>query len=172
MAKEYRHAPLICGILTFIAVVGSVAGIWKTMPIIVAVSIIPAIVYEIYRTEGVFTKMASWLALIVTIAALYVIHKNIMIDIIPIIAKFIKIPVTATLIPAGLIAPVMLVIIAVYLFRRTAGIYTRWLAVVILIGSVALFYCIDPQLVKNVLSAPQVQENIKEGVKKGIRTIH
>ena len=172
MAKEYQHAPMICGVITIIAVLGIVVGIWKTMPIVVAVSIIPAIVYEIYRTEGVFTKLASWLALIVTIVALYVIYKNVVIDIVPFITKFIHLPMTAKLVPAGLIAPVVLVIIAVYLFRRTAGIYTRWLAVVILVTSVALFYCIDPQMIKNLLSTPEVQQNIKEGVKKGIRTIH
>jgi len=172
VAKEYQHAPMICGVITIIAILGIVVGIWKTMPIVVAVSIIPAIVYEIYRTEGVFTKLASWLALIVTIVALYVIYKNVVIDIVPFITKFIHLPMTAKLVPAGLIAPVVLVIIAVYLFRRTAGIYTRWLAVVILVTSVALFYCIDPQMIKNLLSTPEVQQNIKEGVKKGIRTIH
>jgi len=172
VAKEYRHAPMICGVITIIAILGIVVGIWKTMPIVVAVSIIPAIVYEIYRTEGVFTKLASWLALIVTVVALYVIYKNVVIDIVPFITKFIHLPMTAKLVPAGLIAPVVLVIIAVYLFRRTAGIYTRWLAVVILVTSVALFYCIDPQMIKNLLSTPEVQQNIKEGVKKGIRTIH
>ena len=141
------------------------------MPIIVAFSIIPAIIYEIYRTEGVFTKIASWLALIVTIIALYVIHKNVMIDIIPFITKFISVPVTVKLVPAGLIAPVVLVILAVYLFRRTAGIYTRWLAVVILVTSIVLFYTLDPQLIKNLLSTPEVQKNIKEGVKRGLRTV-
>lgn len=172
MAKEYRHAPMICGVITLIAALGIVIGIWKNLPIIVALSIIPAIIYEIYRTEGIFTKLASWLALIVTVAALYVIHKNVTVDIIPFITKYISLPVATKLVPAGLIAPVVLVIIAVYLFRRTAGIYTRWLAVVILVASVALFYCIDPQLIKNLLSTPAVQQNIKEGVKKGIRTIH
>ncbi|MGB4269995.1 MAG: hypothetical protein WBK20_12565 [Spirochaetota bacterium] len=171
MAKEYRHAPVICGIITLVAVAGIIAGIWKTMPIIVAFSIIPAIIYEIYRTEGVFTKIASWLALIVTIIALYVIHKNVMIDIIPFITKFISVPLTVKLVPAGLIAPVVLVILAVYLFRRTAGIYTRWLAVVILVTSIVLFYTLDPQLIKNLLSTPEVQKNIKEGVKRGLRTV-
>lgn len=171
MAKEYRHAPTICGIITLIAILGIIAGIWKTMPIIVAFGIIPAIIYEIYRTEGVFTKIASWLALIVTIIALYVIYKNVMIDIIPFIKKFINVPVTVKLVPAGLIVPVVLVIIAVYLFRRTAGIYTRLLAIVILITSVALFYTLDPQLLKNLLSTPEVQQNSKEGIRKGIRTI-
>ncbi|MDH7552077.1 MAG: hypothetical protein QHH74_00320 [Spirochaetota bacterium] len=171
MAKEYRHAPVICGIITVIAILGIIAGILKTMPIVVAFSIIPAIIYEIYRTEGIFTRIASWLALIVILVTLYVIHKNVMIDIIPFIAKCISMPVTVKLVPAGLIAPVVLVVIAVYLFKRTAGIYTRWLAVVILVGSVALFYTLDPQLLKNLLSTPEVQQNIKEGVREGIRTI-
>ncbi|MEJ5362129.1 MAG: hypothetical protein WHV26_08700 [Spirochaetota bacterium] len=172
MAKEHKNAPIICGAITVVALVGILIGIWQKMPIIIAISIIPAIVYEIYRTEGIFTTLASWLALVVIIVALYVIYKNTMIDIIPFIAKFIKLPVSSKLIPAGLIAPVVLVIIAVFLFRRTAGIYTRWLAVVILITSVALFYSLDPELVKNLLSTPEVQQNIKEGVKRGIKNIH
>jgi hypothetical protein len=93
-------------------------------------------------------------------------------DSIPFITKFISIPVSVKLVPAGLIAPVVLVIIAVFLFRRTAGIYTRWLALVILLTSIVLFYSLDPALIKNLLSTPEVQYNIKEGVKKGLRTIH
>ncbi|MCX8125104.1 MAG: hypothetical protein N3F66_13215 [Spirochaetes bacterium] len=122
MAKEYQHAPIICGIITVIAIVGSIIGIWQSIPLVIAIGIIPAIIYEVYRTEGVFTKIASWLALIVTMVALYVIHKNVIIDIVPFIKKFISISVKTIRMPAGLVAPVVLVIIAVYLFRRTAGI--------------------------------------------------
>ncbi|MEW6526451.1 MAG: hypothetical protein AB1444_07295 [Spirochaetota bacterium] len=172
MAKEYQHAPIVCGSITVIAVIGCVIGIWLSMPIVIVLSIIPAIIYEIYRTEGVFTKIASWLALLVTIVALYVIYKNVMIDSIPFITKFISMPVSVKLVPAGLIAPVVLVIIAVFLFKRTAGIYTRWLALVILLTSIALFYSLDPALIKSLLFTPEVQHNIKEGVKKGLRTIH
>nr|HPK43770.1 hypothetical protein [Spirochaetota bacterium] len=87
MAKEHKNAPIICAVITGIALAGAGVGIWKSMPLIIALSIIPAIVYEIYRTQGVFTTLASWLALIVTIAALYVIYKNTMIDIAPYISK-------------------------------------------------------------------------------------
>lgn len=172
MAKDYHHAPIICTGISVIALTGIIIGIWKNMPLITAICIIPAIIYEIYRTEGVFTTLASWLALIIAIAALYVIYKNVTVDIVPFITKFIKLPITTKLIPAGLIAPVLLVIIAVFLFKRTAGIYTRWLAVVILLTSIALFYSLDPQLIKNLLATPEVQQNIKEGVKRGIRNIH
>jgi len=30
---------------------------------------------------------------------------------------------------------------------------------------------LDPQLLKNLLSTPEVQQNSKEGIRKGIRTI-
>ncbi len=172
MAKGYRYAPVICAGITVIALVGSIIGIWKNIPLIIAVCLIPAIIYEIYRTEGVFTTLASWLALIITIGAMYVIYTKTMIDLLPYIAKFVRIPVASMRIPAGLIAPVLLVIISVFLFKRTSGIYTRWLAVVILITSVALFYGIDPQLIKSVLTTSEVQQNIKEGVKRGIKNIH
>ncbi len=172
MAKEHKNAPIICAVITGIALAGVGIGIWKSMPLIIALSIIPAIVYEIYRTQGVFTTLASWLALIVTIAALYVIYKNTMIDIAPYISKFMTLPVNTKLIPVAYVAPVVLVIIAVFLFKQTAGIYTRWLALVILLTSVALFYSLDPSFIKNLLSTPQVQQNVKEGVKRGIHNIH
>lgn len=41
----------------------------------------------------------------------------------------------------------------------------------ILIVSVALFNTLDPQLLKNLLSTPEVQQNIKEGVRKEIHAI-
>ncbi|HXK66477.1 MAG TPA: hypothetical protein PK348_09430 [Spirochaetota bacterium] len=41
----------------------------------------------------------------------------------------------------------------------------------ILITSVALFYTLDPQLLKNLLSTPDVQQNSKEDVRKGIHAI-
>jgi len=59
MAKEHKNAPIICAVITGIALAGAGIGIWKSMPLIIALSIIPAIVYEIYRTQGVFTTLAS-----------------------------------------------------------------------------------------------------------------
>ncbi|HOJ30135.1 MAG TPA: hypothetical protein PL059_13800 [Spirochaetota bacterium] len=41
----------------------------------------------------------------------------------------------------------------------------------ILIVSVALFNTLDLQLLKNLLSTPKVQQNSKEGVRKGIHAI-
>lgn len=172
MAKEYKYASIICAGITCLAAAGIVVGIWNSKPLVTAVGIIPAILYEIYRTEGVFTRLASWMLLIVILAAIYGMYNNIMIDIVPYISKFIAFPVSSKLIPAALLAPVMLVVLAVFLFRRTAGIYTRWLAIVILITSIALFYCIDPGFIKNVISSPELKHGIKEGAKRGMGNIY
>lgn len=170
MAKEYKHAVWICLALSIIAAAGIVAGILLAKPMIIAIVLIPVIAYEVYRTEGVFTTLASWGALGIVFLEIYAIVSGITFNIQELIPVNINIPGTlGANLPAALIGPVILVILSVYLFKQTAGMYTRWLSVIILITSVALFYTIDPQLMGNIFNSPDLQKEINEGIQRNIR---
>ncbi len=52
MAKPTKHATLICIIMTIVAIIGITLGIILLKPIIVVACLLPAVVYEVYRTEG------------------------------------------------------------------------------------------------------------------------
>ncbi len=170
MAKEYKHAVWICLALSIIAAAGIAAGIVLAMPLIIAIVLVPVIAYEAYRTEGVFTKLAAWGALVIICLEIYAIISGITFNIQGLIPVNFNIPGTlGANLPAALIGPVILVILAVYLFKQTAGMYTRWLSVIILVTSIALFYAVDPQLPGNILNSHDLQKEINEGVQRNMR---
>ena len=68
MAKSYTYAVWICAAASIIAAAGVVAGIMKTNALIPILCLLPAAVYEAWRTEGTFTRLASWGMLVVLIA--------------------------------------------------------------------------------------------------------
>ncbi len=167
MAKEYKNAGLTCIIITIIAGLGILAGIFFSKPLIIALAMLPAVVYEVYRTEGFFTKIASLLSLVVLLAEGYVIITGFTVDLANINFSFLKnLPVPAGHIQAGLIGPIILVLISLFLLRRTGGKYTRWISFIILISSVALFYTIDPAFITALLNKGNVENSIKKGIQK------
>lgn len=169
MAQEYKHAMLYCIVTTVIAALGIILGLLFKKPLVIALSMLPAIIYEIYRTEGTHTRLASWLSLAVLIAEAYVIITGITVDITKYISGFLTEFPDIGNIHLGLIGPVILVILAIYLFKNTAGIYTRWLSVVILITSVAVFYSMSPEKLSKLIQSDKVQESIKRGIENRIR---
>jgi hypothetical protein len=64
MAKPTKYATLICIIVTVIAFAGIIAGILMSRPLIIVIALIPAAVYEVYRTKGPSAVWASWVLLI------------------------------------------------------------------------------------------------------------
>ncbi len=169
MAREYKNAGIICIAISIIAVLGIFLGIKFNKPLIIALVMLPAVIYEVYRTEGVYTKIASWLSLTVVVAEAYVIIAGITIDLSPILGESLKSFSITGRVHAGLIGPVALVILALYLFKNTAGIYTRWLSIIILVSSIALFYAINPEIILGLLQSSDIKESIKKGVQNKIR---
>ena len=81
MAKPTEHAPLICTILSIVALLGIIASlIWKT-PLPAIILLLPTVVYEIYRTEGASTKISSVLIGLILILEIVLIVAKIDIDI-------------------------------------------------------------------------------------------
>lgn len=149
MARSTKYAPAICFVLSVIALAGIIVGIIKNAPLITISSIMPTIIYEVYRTEGVSTKAASWGLLAVFIIEIVLIAAKINFDLSSILGikeKYIG----GYRVPLGdvkTMGPAIMAILSIVLFIRTNGIYTKWLAVIIIITSLVIVYQLDPAVV-------------------------
>jgi hypothetical protein len=142
MAKPTKHATLICTIVTLVAAVGVGIGIWQHSPLIAVIGMLPAVGYEVYRTEGPSTRLSSILIAVILIALMVLIVFKVSFDASPLLNAA---GIGGSL-DAKLAGPVLVAILSLLLFRRTEGIYTRWLAVVILLSAAGLFYVLDPAI--------------------------
>ncbi|MFA5158404.1 MAG: hypothetical protein WC451_04455 [Patescibacteria group bacterium] len=146
MAKPTTYATPICLFLSLVAAVGIVIGFVQQNPLWAIILLIPAVGYEVYRTEGASTKLASWGLLILLIAELICVVFGVHYD----LATFMEQDsayIAGTVVPLGditVVFPMVMAALAVVLFVRTAGIYTKWLAVIIFASMVSTVYLISP----------------------------
>lgn len=153
MAKPTKYATPICVALSLVTVVGVLLGLKFRLPLLIAGLLLPAVLYEIYRTEGESTIWASWLTLFAIIAELAAVWFNLKFD----LAAFLGVSshyVGGYYVPLGdikVIFPTIMAVLAAILFFRTAGIYTKWLAVLIFIGAFSIIYTVDPALFQNLI---------------------
>jgi hypothetical protein len=146
MPKPTKYAGMICTILSILALTGIIIGLIKISPSIITIFLIPAVIYEVYRTEGQSTKSASIILLVVFALEIILLVFNINFD----LAKFLNRSdayIHSYSIPLGdikVVAPAVMAILSVILFLRTNGIYTKWLSVIIFITSFAIIYTVDP----------------------------
>jgi len=164
MAKGYKHATLICTILTLLAAVGIIIGILTWQPLITIALLIPAVIYEVYRTEGESTKWASRLLLVVVIAEIILIAANISFDVSSFLARSEE-WVAGYRVPLGdikVVGPALMAILSIILFVRTRGRYTKWLAVIIFITAFAIVYTLDPSIFNRL---------VRIGVEEGLNQI-
>ncbi len=149
MAKSTKLAPALCIIFSVLALAGIIVGIIKHSPLVTISSLMPTIIYEVYRTEGVSTRAASWGLLVLFIIEIILIAANINFDLSAILGikeKYIG----GYRVPLGdvkTMGPAIMAILSIVLFIRTNGIYTKWLSVVIIITSVVIIYQLDPAAV-------------------------
>ncbi len=163
MAKSYKHATAICVVLSILAFVGIVMGIVKSNPLITITFLLPVIIYEVYRTEGASTKWASLALLVVLIAEIIFIAANISFDLAAFLGATEK-TVAGYAVPLGdikIVGPGLMAILALILFIRTRGRYTKWLAVIIIITALAVIYILDPTTFTRFLQLG-VQEGLKQ----------
>lgn len=166
MPKEQKYAGLICIILSIVAGIGILAGIFFKWPLIITITAIPAIVYEIYRTEGFFTKIVSFLCLIIVLAVIFTTVTDSMLDLSKISDGISKsIPALHESMQAAILGPILLVILSIFLFKRTSGFYTKWLSIIILMSSLALFYTGNTKFFTGIFNSGNVQERVKKGIK-------
>jgi len=152
MAKPTKYAPLICAIVSVLAFIGILAGILTGHTIIMVLSLLPAAIYEVYRTEGESTKTSSVILLIVLVAEIFLILFNINFNLVEYFDTTEK-SIGGYLVPLGdlkIVGPSVIAVLSIILFTRTYGQFTKWLAVVIFITSFAIIYSIDPIVFKNL----------------------
>jgi hypothetical protein len=145
MAKAYKHAGLICFVLTAVAAIGIIVGLVTWQPIVPLLLLIPTIAYEVYRTEGESTKWASRLLLLVFVLEVILIAANISFDLGSFLQQSERL-VAGYRVPLGdikVVGPAVMAILSIVLFARTRGRYTKWLAVVIFITAFAIVYTLD-----------------------------
>lgn len=163
MAKAYKHATLICTILSILAALGIIIGLLKSKPIVMILFLLPTVIYEVYRTEGKSTKWASWVLLIVFIIEIVLIAANLSFN----LATFFGSKeewVGGYKVPLGdikVVGPIIMAVLSIILFVRTRGRYTKWLAVIIFVTSFAIVYVLDPTIFSKLLRI-----GIREGLDK------
>jgi len=153
MAKPTTYATPICVTLSIITVIGIGIGLLARNPLIIAALLLPAVIYEVYRTEGESTIWSSWLILGAIIAEFVLVIFKINFD----LASFLGTSsqyIAGYYVPLGdikVIFPTVIGILSVILFLRTAGIYTKWLSVLIFLGALSIVYTIDPGLFQQLI---------------------
>lgn len=146
MARPTKHAGTICAILGIIALAGIVLGVLRSSPLITVLLLIPAVVYEVYRTEGESTRWASWALLLVLIAEVWLVALGVQFDLALFLGEEERY-VAGYEVPIGdakVVGPAIMAVLSLILIARTRGKYTKGLAAIILITSFAIVYAIDP----------------------------
>lgn len=153
MAKPYKNATPICITLTIVAALGIIFGLIYSQPLIPIILLLPAAIYEVYRTEGKSTKAASWGMLGLLIAELVFVLFNISFD----LAEFVgqsSTYIRGYKIPLGdvkVISPTAMAVLSVVLISNTRGRYTKWLAGIIFVTAFAIIYTLDPTLFQELI---------------------
>jgi len=137
----------VCLVTTLFMIVGVFIGLADKNPIWVLIFILPAVIYEVIRTEpGASTKFSSILLLIVIILEILLILFGVNYD----LAKFFETDekyIAGYSLPLGdikVFGPLLTAVLSTVLIFRTYGPYTKWLSVIIAIGSLVAVYLISP----------------------------
>lgn len=164
MARPTKNAALICGILSAVALVGVIVGLVAKSPVVVLIAMAPSVAYEVYRTEGETTKWASWALAGVLILEFILVVFKISFDIGAFLGSTSQ-QVAGYQIPLGdlrIVGPAIIAVCALILIVRTRGVYTRWLAVNIIVAALALTYVLDPTVFVDLL---------RQGAQEGLNQI-
>lgn len=144
----------ICSGLTILTAVGAVISLLSHQPLWVLLTLLPVVGYEARRTqEGASTKTSSILLLIILIAEILLVILGIDYD----LAKFLGSDakyIAGERIPLGdikVVAPVIMAVLSSILVFRTRGVYTRWLSIIIAVGSLTAVFIISPDFFQGVL---------------------
>lgn len=153
--QDTSSAKVLCVVISIITIITIGVGIWLKNPYWVIAGIIPAALYEAWRTEGSYTKAASIAIVVLVILEILAILGIIRFN----IAQFFATDsfyFSGYLIPLGDIAsifPIVCALLSLVLLRRTYGPYTKWLSILLIASSLVLLYIVNksiiPELIKN-----------------------
>ena len=164
MARPTKYAGIICAVLSVVALVGIIVGLLAKSPIVVLIAMAPSVAYEVYRTEGETTRWASWALAGVLVLEFVLVAFNISFDVGALLGSATQ-EVAGYSIPLGdlrIVGPAVIAVCALILIARTRGVYTKWLAVNIILTALALTYVLDPGVFTELL---------RQGAQEGLDAI-
>lgn len=165
MAKPTKYASLICTIMSIVAVIGIIIGLAAKSPLVILIILIPSVAYEVYRTEGESTRWASWVMAGVLVLEFILVIFHIGFDLAGFLGTSSQ-QVAGYTVPLGdirIVGPAVMAVLALILIIRTRGVYTRWLAVNIIVCVLALTFVLDPTI---------FQELLRQGVQEGFNQLN
>lgn len=155
MARPTKHATPICIGLSVLALLGIVIGFVTDESLVPIVLLLPTVGYEAYRTEGRSTRWASW-ALLVLLIGLLVTHLfDVEFDLRELVGSDV-VRAGDREIPLGdltVVLPSAMAVLAIVLWTRTRGVYTRWLAAIIFVTSAVVIRIAAPEVLGDLLGA-------------------
>ncbi|MDD4995687.1 MAG: hypothetical protein PHW53_04475 [Patescibacteria group bacterium] len=123
-------------------------------PLWIIIGLMPVVIYEIYRTqEGATTRYSAIALLIILVLEAILIIFRVNFDLANFFGEESKY-IGGYYLPLGdikIFGPILTAILSVVLFFRTAGVYTKWLSVVICIGSLTAVYIMNPVFFQSLL---------------------
>jgi len=154
MAKPTRYASLICIILTITTVILAIVSFYTHNALWVIISLLPVVAYEVYRTqEGASTKYASILLMVVLVLEVILVLFKLNFDLASFLGQESRY-IAGYDLPLGdikIFGPILTAILSVVLFFRTAGVFTKWLSVIICIGSLTAVYILNPIFFQSII---------------------
>ena len=165
MARPTKYAALICTIMSVVAAIGIIIGLVAKSPLAILIVLIPSVAYEAYRTEGESTRWASWVMVGVLVLEFILVIFHIGFDLASFLGSSSQ-QVAGYTVPLGdirVVGPAVMAVLAVVLIVRTRGVYTRWLAVNIIVCVLALTFVLEPTV---------FQELLRQGVQEGFNQLN
>lgn len=154
MAKSTKYAALICFVLSLLTAGAVWFGLVRMSALPIIIALLPVALYELWRTEGMFSKIASLGMVGILIAEAVLLITNKSFDLERLLGAR-SAYIGGYRIPFGDVRTVgtaIILILAGILFARTYGPYTRWLAAIIFLASLATIYILNPSLLGQVRS--------------------
>lgn len=152
--KEKGKFPLIaCTVITVIALATLILGLILKNPYVVIAGIIPAAIYEAWRTQGFFTKLQSVGILVLVILEILAIMRVFTLN----LGQGIEgeeVYVGGFILLLGdirFLIPAIMVVLSLGLLWRTYGMYTKWLSVVLTASSIALLYIVNKKALISII---------------------
>lgn len=153
-AKAPINPTIVCLIITGLTVFGAVLSLATKNPIWILFFMLPPVGYETVRTEeDASTKFSSILLLILILLEIGLILFKVNFD----LAKFFGSTekyIAGYSLPLGdikVFSPLLTAVLSTILIFRTAGTYTKWLSVVIAIGSLVTVFLVNPLFFQQAL---------------------
>jgi len=152
--KKHTSPMTVCVIVTLVALVGAIVGLATRNALWMFLFLLPTVIYEVIRTEeGASTKTSSILLLVVVCLEILLILFGVNFDLARFFGEEEKY-IAGYSLPLGdikIFGPLLTAILSTVLVFRTYGPYTRWLSIIIALGSLVAIFLISPTFFEQAL---------------------